>query len=170
MNTENLNDDQIEVSSGELSYPKGYVQAAVQLIESTQREIRIYSELLEIDVYGDENLVTGLSSMVRANRRSHARILVSSRAELAGRSHRLLDLARSLPSLCQCRIIVEPADRYREDFVLADRSGFVAKKAQNEKLAWFAPADRAGAANRAEHFDYLWSRATTSAELRQLSI
>lgn len=160
----------MELSAGEVSYPRGYLHAAIQLLDSTQRELRIYSELLEIDVYGNEDFATRLSAMIRSNRHSHARILVSSRADLNGRSHRLLELARLLPSLCQCRLITEPADRYREDYVLADRSGFVAKKAQEEKLARFSPDDRAGAADRTEHFDYLWSRATGSAELRQLTI
>ncbi|MEM8498637.1 MAG: hypothetical protein AAF542_11485 [Pseudomonadota bacterium] len=170
MNSENVNDDRIKLCPGDVSYPGGYLHAAVQLLESTQRELRIYSELLEIDIYGNEDFVAGLSAMIRSNRRSHARVLVSARADLTGRSHRLLELARSLPSLCQCRLISEPADRYREDYVLADRSGFVAKKAREEKRARFSPEDRAGAADRAEHFDYLWSRATGSIELRQLSI
>ncbi len=170
MNSEKLNDEQIEVSAGEVSYPRGYVQAAMQLLDSTRRELRIYSELLEIEVYGNEDFVSRLSAMVRSNRRSHARILVSARAELSGRSHRLLELVRVLPSLCQCRLMTEPTDRYREDFLLADRTGFVTRKAQEEKLARFSPDDRAGAADRAEHFDYLWSRAISSAELRQLSI
>lgn len=170
MNSETPKAEQIELHAGEVNYPAGYLQAAMQLLEMTQRELRIYSELLEIDVYGDDDFVTRLSAMVRANRHSHARILVSARADLTGRSHRLLDLARTLPSLCQCRLITEPADRYREDFVLADRSGFLAKKAQDEKVAYFSPDDRAGAADRAEHFDYLWFRATTSVELRQLPL
>ncbi|MFK7731206.1 MAG: hypothetical protein AB8B48_06245 [Pseudomonadales bacterium] len=170
MNSEISNANPVELIEGDVSYPTGYLRAAMQLLSSTQRELRIYSELLEADVYGSEDFVTQLSSMIRANRRSHARVLVSARAELAGRSHRLLDLARTLPSLCQCRVISEPADRYREDYVLADRSAYVAKKAKDENAARFAPSDRAGAVDRAEHFDYLWSRASASAELRYLSI
>ncbi len=170
MNSDMSNADPGQLRPGELKYPSGYLRAAMELLESTQRELRVYSELLDVEVYGDEHFVAGLSAMVRANRRSHARILVSARADLAGRNHRLLDLARSVPSLCQCRLIAEPADRYSEDYILADRAGYVAKKARDEKLARYSPDDRAGARDRAEHFDYLWSRASTSAELRTLSI
>ncbi len=170
MNSDNNNEQRSTQPPGDIDFPAGYLRSALELLEHTQREVRIYSELLEPEVYGDDAFVARLSSMVRANKRSHARVLVSARADLSGRTHRLLDLARALPSLCQCRVLLEPADRYREDYILADRTGFVSKKAKEEKSAWFAPDDRAGAADRAEHFDYLWSRASSSAELRNLSI
>lgn len=162
--------DKIEDSPTELSFPTGFRQGATELVQKGSRVIRVFSVDLRADVYADDEFVTSLSAMIRMNRRSEAKIIVMRGAALSSRSHGLLELCRQLPSLCQIKVLEERPDRYREDYLLSDRQGLIARKGEHENTAWFAPHDRINVAARIEYFDQLWHRAKENPEFRRLTI
>lgn len=153
-----------------IGYPGEFCEVAGKLVSQALREVRIYSPLLPTEVYGKQAFVDAVSDMVRANRRSKLQVLVSEKAELSSRAHRLIELAKHLPSLCQIRVLKEEPDRFKEDYLLADREGLLMLKAQHDDEAWLDPYAPAEVASRIEHFDYLWQRAVSDPEFRKLSI
>ncbi len=154
----------------EVSFPGGYQQAATTLVSNATRVIRLYAPTLEAEICGAPELVEALSSMLRANRQAQARILTSLDGVSRGKTNPLVELARNLSSLCSIRVLSEPPDRFKADYLLADRNGLVFRKSQQEMLAWFDPDTPADVLPRLEHFDYLWQRAQSHPELRQLTL
>lgn len=154
--------------SDTVRYPEEFLEHAINALKDTSKQLRILSHSLDADIYHDASFVSELSKVIRSHRSSIAQIIVLDERCLRGRRHRLIDLARKVPSLCQVRCYSQEPERYAEEAILFDRDTVLYRHSSDEHRAFFRVDARAEAKSRIDYFDYLWQRAETSPELRDL--
>ncbi len=153
-----------------IAYPHPFDDLAVQLCESAAREICILSPRLDHEAFDNPDLVDAIGVLVRSSRQTRVRILVSDARALVTRGHRLLQLARRLPSLVQIRKLAEHPQWKGETIVICDRDGVLYKPADSDHDSFYEPSSRASTRRHLELFEELWRHSVQDVELRSLSL
>jgi predicted GNAT family N-acyltransferase len=153
-----------------VSYPHPFSQLALNLAETTDRQFRLFSPALDHAVFDSQHWVDALSGLARRSRASEVRLLVTDTRGLVKRGHRLVTLARRLPSSIAIRRITDYPDLADETYALRDHNGVVFKPAEAERLGFYEPGSRSSARKFLDRFDLLWERARSDPELRVLGI
>jgi hypothetical protein len=153
-----------------IAYPRPFDSYALKLCESASRYLCIMSPHLDHEVFNRAELANALRTLARESRQTHIRILVSDARGIVGRGHRLLQLARRLPSTVQIRKLQEHPDWQDQTVVIRDLDGLLYKHGDSEEDAFYEPASRAAAQRPLELFNELWRLSVEDPELRSLSI
>jgi predicted GNAT family N-acyltransferase len=159
-----------KVYANGIAYPQAFAQWAVALCNEASREICILSHDLDHRVFDDSDLATALSALARRAPQSRVRILVSDYRPMIQRGHRLLALARRLPSSILLQQLDEHPDWNGETLVLTDRSGVLCKPADSGLAAFCEPDSRARAERYRELFDELWRHSGPHVEFRSVPL
>lgn len=153
-----------------IAYPEPFARWAVALCRNASREICILSHDLDHRVFDDSELATALSALARRAPQSRVRILVSDYRPMIQRGHRLLALARRLPSSIILQQLNEHPDWKGETLVLMDRSGVLCKPAESDKAAFCEPDSRARAERYRDFFEELWRHSGPHIEFRSVPL
>ena len=153
-----------------VEYPHPFDELAVDLCSSASREICILSPRLDHDVFDNAELVDAIGVLIRSSRQTRVRILVSDSRALVTRGHRLLQLARRLPSSVQIQKQVDHPQWKGETIVICDRDGVLYKPGDSDHEGFYEPSSRASTQRHLELFDELWRHSEQDVELRSLSI
>lgn len=134
------------------------------------REICIYSQLLDHALFDDEAVVDALSAFVRSGPPARLRVLIQSSSVIVSRGHRLVELARRLPSKVEVRLVPgELADDQR-CYVTADERALLLLPDASVYQGFSNGYDPVEATRLVEGFNYLWERSHPDPELRTLSL
>ena len=90
-----------------VKYPHPFAELAVELCGSAAREICILSPTLDHEAFDNTKLTDALGVLIRSSRQTRVRIVVADTRSLVSRGHRLLLLARRIPSCVQIRRLAE---------------------------------------------------------------
>ena len=101
------------------------LQAATALALQTHRTLCIFTHDLDRKVYGDQAFVDAVSELARRHRLSWVRVLVQNTSRAIRSGHRLVELARRLPSRVEIRLVGHQYQSYNRAFLLADESGLL---------------------------------------------
>lgn len=153
-----------------VQYPHPFDELLVELCGSASREICILSPRLDHEVFDNPALVTALSALVRSSRQTQVRILVSDSRALVARGHRLLLLARRLPSAVHIHQLVHHPDWRGQTVVIRDHSGVLFKPGDSDHDGFYEPDSRASTQQHREMFEGLWQLSGQDIELRALSL
>lgn len=153
-----------------ISYPSPFDRYAVALCQQASRHICIQSPTLDFPAFDNSELVGALSALSRRSRQAQVRILINDTRAMLGRGHRLLQLARRLPSVLQIRKLAEHPQWNNETLVIRDRNGVLYKPGDSDHTAFFEPDSRASTVRHLELFDELWRYSVEEPELRALYI
>lgn len=153
-----------------IAYPHPFAEWATALAAQASREICILSPDLDHRVFDDRDLVDALSALARRSRQSRVRILVSNYRPIIQRGHRLLALARRLPSSILLQQLDEHPDWKGETLVIKDRNGVLCKPADADKAAFCEPDSRARAERHLELFNELWRHSAPHVEFRSVPL
>ncbi len=153
-----------------VNYPQPFDDLAVELVESASRHICILSPNLDHDVFDRRELSEALAALARRGRESLVRILVSDARPIVQRGHRLLQLARRLPSSVKLQRIAEHPDWNGQTFVLRDRDGVLYKPGDADHEGFYEPDSRASAQKHADLFEELWRHSAEDIEFRSFSL
>jgi len=153
-----------------VEYPKPFDELALELCRSAAREVCILSPQLDHEVFDNPELAAALLELVRAGRQTRVRILISDSRGLSGRGHRLLALARRLPSSVVIRKLVEHPDWNGQTLVLRDRDGLLFKSGDSDHNGFCETSSPASARQHLELFEELWRYSVQDIELRTLSL
>jgi hypothetical protein len=153
-----------------VEYPHPFDELAVALCNSAGRSICILSPRLDHEAFDNAALVDALSALARRSRQTQVRILISDPRPLVGRGHRLLQLARRLPSTVLIRKLAEHPDWNGETIVTRDSSGVLYKPAGSDHEGFYEPDSRASTRRHLELFEELWRHSVEDSELRTLSL
>ena len=153
-----------------VDYPRPFDDLTVQLCASALREVCLLSPQLDHAVFDRSELADSLSALIRGSRQSSVRILVADSRHLVQRGHRLLSLARRLPSSVRIRKLTEHPQWNNETMVIRDRDGLLYKPGDSDHNGFYEPSSRASARRRLELFEELWRCGEEDVELRSLSI
>ena len=158
-----------ECASG-VEYPKPFDALAVSLCRSAARCIRILSPSLDPAVFNTDDLSSAVSALARDTRQTEVRILVGDTRMLFRSSHRLLALARRLPSAVALRSLQEHPDWNGETLAIRDHSGLLCKYSDSHSRGCYEPDSPAATRRHREFFDQLWRLSTEDPELRSMRL
>lgn len=153
-----------------LTYPEPFAQLAVAQARLARRELRILSPKLDPRVFEQEDLLSGMRALLRRGRRSRVQILVQDARALTQRGHRLLNLARRLPSGIEIRRLAEHPDWNGDTQILRDRDSMLALPGDQRAPAFYRPGDRARCTTAINRFEDLWRVGAVDPEFRALSL
>ena len=164
-NEENEKLDPGEYHNG-VAYPSPFDELAVALCLSARRHICILSPRLDHQVFDRAELVSALSSLARRGRQSEIRILVADPEPIVKRGHRLLELARRMPSALTMHKLAEHPSWRGETLILRDHDGLLVKPVDADQQAFYEPDSRARCAQYSGLFNELWRRSSPDINFR----
>ncbi|MFV8817233.1 hypothetical protein [Haliea sp. E17] len=161
---------QNETTFEAVDYPHPFDEAAARLCQSTRRYVAILSPELDPAAFDCEALADALRKLLTESAQSEVRILIRNPAAMLGRGHRLLYLARRLPSRIHVRRLREHPDWKDETVMIFDRDAVLFKPAGSLDRAFWEQEAPASAQQRLELFDSLWRYAEEDPDIRGLSV
>lgn len=153
-----------------VSYPHPFAALTIALASSARRHLDILSPALDSQVFDNDELVSALTAVVRQTRDSRVRILVGDAEAVTSRGHRLLTLARRLPSSIHLRHLPEHPDWRGHSAVIRDRDGVLLVPAENRDNGFFRIDDRPAGARHSDAFSELWRHGTVHPGFRSLAL
>lgn len=153
-----------------IDYPTPFDEYAVRLCDSASRYLCILSPILDYAAFDTEVMSDALSLLARRSRQTSVRILVADSRAITARGHRLLTLARRIPSKIHIQKLSEHPDWKDETIVIRDRDGVLYKPGGGDDRAFYEPDSRASTARHLELFDELWRHSSKDPNLRSLHI
>ena len=120
-----------------VEYPHPFDDLAVELCSSAAREICILSPRLDHQVFDRPELVEAIGVLIRSSRQTRVRILVADSRALVTRGHRLLLLARRLPTSVHIQKQVDHPQWKGETIVICDRDGVLYKPGDSDHDGFF---------------------------------
>ena len=153
-----------------VSYPHPFDELAVELCSSAAREVCILSPGLDPMVFDTQELSDALGVLVRSSRQTRVRILVADSRDMVTRGHRILKLARRIPSSVQIKKLVEHPQWRAETIVICDRDGVLYKPGDSDRDGFYEPSSKASTKRHLEMFEELWRHGVEDVELRSLSL
>ena len=153
-----------------VGYPHPFDELAVALSRSAARYLRILSPHLDSAVFDNAELASALSALARGSRQTEVQILIADTRGVVGRGHRLLELARRIPSSIQIRCLSEHPDWKGQTIVIRDRDGVLYKPGGSDHDGFYEPDSRASTEQHLELFQELWRHSRQDPELRSLSV
>jgi hypothetical protein len=153
-----------------VKYPHPFAELAVELCSSAAREVCIVSPNLDHDAFDSTELADALGVLIRSSRQTRVRIVVADTRGLVSRGHRLMQLARRIPSSVQIRKLAEHPQWKSETIVICDRDGVLYKPGDSDHDGFYEPSSRASTRRHLDLFEELWRNASEDVELRSLSI
>jgi hypothetical protein len=154
----------------EIDYPHPFDDLAVELCQGAARNICILSPRLDHAAFDNSNLANALSTLARRGSQSQVRILISDSRSLVGRGHRLLQLARRLPSIVHLQKMADHPDWNGETIVIRDRDGVLYKPGGSDHEGFYEPNSRASTQRHLDLFEELWRHSVQDTELRSLTL
>lgn len=151
-----------------VEYPHPFDELAVELSAGASRSVCILSPELDREAFDNAELVDVLSALARESRQTEVRILVQNPNKLVGRGHRLLQLARRLPSKVRIQRLAEHPDWNGETIVIRDRDGVLYKPGGSLHDSFYEPASRSSTQGHLDLFEELWRYSVLDPELRAL--
>ena len=148
-------------------------QARAALCEGmrgARRHAVIYSHLLDPTYFDQADVISALSEFARRARTSEVRILIHSTSIIVSRGHRLLELARRLPSKFQIHRVSDEYDAPDSCFVGWDGLGYWRLPDYREPNGVMRTDDPVRARRLLETFDQLWQRGSPDPNLRVLRL
>ncbi|MEH6583707.1 MAG: hypothetical protein V7754_17370 [Halioglobus sp.] len=152
-----------------VAYPAPFNLMAIALCQSATRQIRILSPHLDHRVFDNPDLADAFSSLARRDTHSRVHLLISDSRPIVQRGHRLLNLARRLPSSIMIRKLTDHPEMTGETVVLRDFGGVLFMPA-DEGPGFYEPDSRASAQSFIDKFDRLWQRGVQDPEFRRLGL
>jgi hypothetical protein len=121
-------------------------------------------------VFDTQELSDALGVLVRSSRQTRVRILVADSRDMVTRGHRILKLARRIPSSVQIKKLVEHPQWRAETIVICDRDGVLYKPGDSDRDGFYEPSSKASAKRHLEMFEELWRHGVEDVELRSMSL
>lgn len=144
--------------------------AAVEVGTAAKRALRMLTYDLEPQIYGEPAFIEVVRGVATSGRFASVRVLVQDSARAVRDGHRLVELARRLPSFIELR---KPHSDHRdliEAYLVADERALLYRK-QADRYEGFVDVDDPLQARRlVREFDQVWGRATPDPELRRLGL
>ena len=141
-----------------VSYPEPFATLTVELVSTARRQLRIFSPRLDHEVFDREAMCDAITALARNSRYCDIRILICDSRPLVKLGHRLLTLARRLPSSIHIQKLGQHPDLPDDSFVVRDNDGTIYKPVDCDHDGFYEPHSPATAKRLVDQFDELWHR------------
>ena len=166
-------DPPLAADSGFLSgveYPAPFNDLVLELAHTASRYLYILSPTLDPRVFDRAELVDAITDLARDSRQTEVRILVGDSRPLVQGGHRLLSLARKLPSKVRLQSLKEHPEWKGETIVIRDRNGVLYTPGDSDRKGFYEPDSRASTQRHLELFHELWRQSEHQVELRNVNL
>lgn len=151
-----------------------FVRAEQLLLRQTRRELFILTPDFEPERYNETAFADALSSFARRSRFSDARILVGDPAIAIRWGHKVVNLARRLPSSLRIRQLNEQdfnsEQEQREAWIVADGIGLLRRDGPEGFKGMLASKSIPHAQRASQRFMDMWERSREIVDFRNLDI
>jgi len=133
-----------------------------------RHELCLFSRDLDKAIYDHVPFLDAVKALALHSRTSRIRILLQDHERVIKQGHRLIELMRQLSSSAEIRVPQGDWLSHAENFLLADRYGYVHRELASRYEAtadYHAPLEVLHMQNR---FDEIWESAQVDSELRRL--
>lgn len=139
---------------------------ALAFLQQARRSLCIYSTDLEAWLYHHSSVQQACTEFLLAHPKNRLRILVQDAGAAVRNGHRLVNLARRLPSNCQIRKLDpdQPVDAMT--YLLADADGVLMRPKPAEWMGTVTYHDPGRGRQRQAHFDQAWETSLSEPNLR----
>ena len=152
-----------------VTYPQPLAELTLRLCASATRNIRIISPRLDHLVFDTAEMADALSAVARRNRNSTVHILISDARPIVNDGHRLLNLARRLPTSVAIRKLADHPEMTGDTIVVRDLDGVIYMPADGGP-GFYEPDSRSSAKQFIDKFESLWQRSVQDPEFRRLGL
>lgn len=144
--------------------------AAATMAAGATRTIDITSRDMDAAVYDQAVFVEEVQRMLLGSRRARLRVLVQDPARVIALGHRLLELARRMPSFAEIRVMARAHQHDNSAWMVADGTGVIHRELADryEGVVNFRSPRRADELLR--QFEPAWSNAREDTNLRSIRI
>ncbi len=143
----------------------------VALIAAALRRIYLLSARLDTEVYDNEDIRNALLALATNHPPAEIRILLGSNIQpLIQGSHRLITLARRLPSLIRLRQLAPGSPDPEEECLVTDSNGLLCWRDGRPKAGYAIGYAPRMARQLTERLDDLWHQSQPIVELRTLAL
>lgn len=136
------------------------------LMQQAQRSLCLYSADLEPWLYHHSSVLQACTRLLLAHPKNRLRILLRDVTASVKNGHRLLALARRLPSSCQLRKLNPDHPNEAVSFLLADNQGLLLRPHPDQVAGYALYRDPGRARVRQAQFDQAWQNSLTDPDLR----
>lgn len=144
--------------------------AVLALLKNTRRSIALFSRDLEPAVLGNVEITTALQRLALRSRFTHIRIVVVDPSAAVRDGHRLIELARRLPSFIEFRRPGPEHAKMPDTFLVTDETGVMYRPLAS-RYDGFADTDNPLEARKyLKRFAEIWSQAEPEQEFRRLGL
>ncbi|PUE02703.1 MAG: acyltransferase [Candidatus Sedimenticola endophacoides] len=140
------------------------------LTSQSRRRLTIFTFDLDPPLYDREPFAEALRRLALEGRESRIQILLQENLKVQQNGHRLLNLARRLPSRIEIRRPINDYIDFPENFLIADTVGYVHRSRFPDYQGVIDFNDPLRAIRLQELFDHIWERSEQDIELRQFSL
>lgn len=139
---------------------------ALALLQQAQRQLCLYSTDLEPWLYHHSSVQQACTQFLLANPKNRLRILLRDSSRAVREGHRLLTLARRLPSNCQIRKLHPDYPNEEISFLLVDRCGLLLRPEPSQFAGYALYQDPQRNRLRLSQFEQAWATSISDADLR----
>lgn len=144
--------------------------AALELLKATRRTLALFTRDLEPAIFGTVEFATALQRLALRSRFTHIRIVVIDPSIAIREGHRLVALARRLPSFIEFRRPGPDHAGLSNTFLVADETGVMYRPLASRYEGFADTGDGLEARKYLKQFAEIWSQAEPEQEFRRLGL
>lgn len=144
--------------------------AALELVKNTHRTLALFTRDLEPAVFGTVDFATGLQRLALRSRYTHIRIVVIDPSAAIRDGHRIVDLARRLPSFIEFRRPGADHAGMSDTFLITDETGIMYRPLASRYEGFADTNSPLEARMYLRTFAEIWSQAEPEQEFRRLGL
>lgn len=153
-----------------LEGPEQMQKATLLLLSQAVRQVHIITPHLEADRFNTPEFADALSAFARRSRYAETRILVGDPSIAIRWGHRVVQLARRLPSLVQIRQLHHEDYNPEEAWIVADDIGLLRRDGIDGFLGMISAKSVMQAKKNNRRFKEIWERAHQVQEFREMHL
>ena len=140
------------------------------LVQDAVRRIEILSYDLDASIYDQLPFVDAIKRLCLTSSQSQIKILLQNNEPVQKQGHRLVELARRIPSRITIRRPHPDYLNHQENFLLADRTGYLRRVLPSRYQGEVDFSDRLEAERLGDFFSEIWNCSEADIDLRRLDI
>ena len=142
----------------------------LDMLNQAQQDVVIFSHSLDGQLYDTTEFIEALRQLALNNKHSQSRILIQEMDFLVKNGHRIIELARRLPTSIEIRKVNHQFDHINTSYAIVDRKGIVLR---NDAYRYDAKVDFHDprlAKDLLKQFNEMWEQSEPSMEMQRLHI
>ena len=165
----NLNTEKLDYGIKRFDIVETAQVALIEAVNSGSRRVDILTEELKPELYDNAEFEKALSLIARRDRKSVVRILIKNTQNIHGHTHRIINLAKRLPSkILIKKLLTEEISDPRMGYCCVDSSHLVYFNDETLFIGFNNPTAKAESQSLLDEFEHLWTHySSEDSRLRQ---